>query len=46
MGMLIYIILYRLCLQNKQNAMINLKNDVVKNIQKPDDKKKFHQFWP
>jgi hypothetical protein len=28
-----------LCLVNEQNAMINLKNDMVKNIQKPDDKK-------
>ena len=28
--MLIYVILHRLCLVNKQNAMINLKNDVVK----------------
>jgi hypothetical protein len=27
--MLIYIILLRLCLDNEQNAMINLKNDVV-----------------
>jgi hypothetical protein len=40
MGMLIYIILRRLCLDNEQNAMINMKNDVVKNIQKLDDKKK------
>jgi len=40
MGMLIYIILRRLCLDNEQNATINLKNDVVKNIQKPDDYKK------
>jgi len=32
MGMLIYIILRRLCLDNEQNAMINMKNDVVKNI--------------
>jgi len=39
MGMLIYIILRRMCLDNKQNVMINLKNDVVKNIQKPDVKK-------
>jgi hypothetical protein len=37
--MLIYIILRRLCLDNEQNAMINLKNDTMKNIQKPDDKK-------
>jgi hypothetical protein len=28
-----------LCLDNEQNATINLKNDVVKNIQKPDDYK-------
>jgi len=31
--------LRRLRLVNEQNAMINLKNDMVKNIQKPDDKK-------
>jgi hypothetical protein len=31
MGMLIYVIVYRLCLVNEQNAMINLKNDMVKN---------------
>ena len=37
--MLIYIILRRLCLDNEQNTMINLKNDTMKNIQKPDDKK-------
>jgi len=30
MGMLIYVILHRLCLVNEHNAMINLKNDVVK----------------
>jgi hypothetical protein len=30
MEMLIYVILHRLCLVNKQNAMINLKNDMVK----------------
>jgi hypothetical protein len=34
---LIYIILHKLCLVNEQNAMINLKNDIVKNIQKPND---------
>jgi hypothetical protein len=39
MGKLIYVILCRLRLVNEQNAMINLKNDMVKNIQKPDDKK-------
>jgi hypothetical protein len=39
MGKLIYVILHRLCLVNEQNAMINLKNDMVKNIQKLDDKK-------
>jgi hypothetical protein len=38
MGMLIYIILHRLCLDNEQNAMINMKNDVVKNIYKLNDK--------
>jgi hypothetical protein len=37
MGMLIYIILRRLCLDNEQNAIIKLKNDVVENIKKPDD---------
>ena len=36
MGMLIYFILHRLCLVNEQNAMINLKNDVVKKIQTPN----------
>jgi hypothetical protein len=40
MGMLIYVILHRLCLVNEQNAIINLKNDIVKNTQKPDDSKK------
>jgi hypothetical protein len=30
----------RLCLVNEQNAIINLKNDIVKNTQKPDDSKK------
>jgi len=40
MGMLTYVILHRLCLINEQNAMINLKNDMVKNISKPNDKKK------
>jgi len=39
MRMLIYIILYRLCLVNEQTAMINLKNNVVKNIQKLNKKK-------
>jgi hypothetical protein len=39
MGMLIYVILHRLCLVNEHNAMINLKNDMVKNIQKPNEKK-------
>jgi hypothetical protein len=38
--MLIYVIIHRLCLVNEQNAMINLKNDIVKNIQKLNDKKK------
>jgi len=42
--MLIYVILYRLCLVNEQNAMINLKNDMVKNTQKPDDKKDSSDF--
>jgi hypothetical protein len=37
---LIYVILHRLCLVNEHNAMINLKNDMVKNTQKPDDTKK------
>jgi len=37
MGMLIYIILHRLYLDNEQNVMINLKNDVVKYIKKSDD---------
>ena len=36
--MLIYVILHKLCLVNEQNAMINLKNDMVKNTQKPDEK--------
>jgi hypothetical protein len=45
MGMLIYVIIHRLRVVNEQNAMINLKNDMVKNIQKLNDKKKFHQFW-
>ena len=40
MGMLIYVILHRLCLVNEQNAMINLKNDMVKNIHKRNDLKK------
>jgi hypothetical protein len=30
MGMLFYIILRILCLVNEQNAIINLKNDMVK----------------
>ena len=38
MRMLIYVILHRLCLVNEQNAMINLKNDMVKNIQKLNKK--------
>jgi hypothetical protein len=46
MVMLIYIILRRLCLDNEQNAMINMKNDVVKNIQKLDDKKKIPSILP
>jgi len=46
MGMLIYVILHKLCLINEQNAMINLKNDMVKNTQKSDDKKTFQRFWP
>jgi hypothetical protein len=38
MGTMTYvIILYRLCLVNEQNAMINLNNDMVKNIPKPND---------
>ena len=38
MGTMTYvIILYRLCLVNEQNAMINLNNDTVKNIPKPND---------
>ena len=44
-GMLIYIILHRLCLVNEHNAMINMKNDVMKNIQKPNIKK-FQRFGP
>jgi hypothetical protein len=40
MRMLIYVILHRSCLVNEHNAMINLKNDMVKNTQKPDDTKK------
>ena len=36
--MLIYVILHRLFLVNEQNAMKNLKNDMVKNIQKPNKK--------
>ena len=40
MEMLIYVIPHRLCLVNEQNAIINLKNDIVKNTQKPDDSKK------
>jgi hypothetical protein len=40
MKMLIYVIPYRLCLVDEQNAIINLKNDMVKNTQKPDDSKK------
>jgi hypothetical protein len=43
---LTYVILHSLCLVNEQNAMINLKNDMVKNIPKPNDKKNFHRFWP
>jgi len=38
MGILIYVILRRLFLVNEQNAMINLKNDMVKNILKLDEK--------
>ena len=37
MRMLIYVILHRLCIFNEWNAMINLKNNMVKNIQKPND---------
>jgi hypothetical protein len=33
MRILIYIILRGLCLVNKWNAIINLQNDMVKNIQ-------------
>jgi hypothetical protein len=44
MGMLIYVILHRLCLVNEQNAMINLKNDIVKNIQKLNEKKSSSDF--
>jgi hypothetical protein len=40
MKMLIYVIPYRLCLVDEHNAIINLKNDMVKNTQKPDDSKK------
>jgi len=39
MRMLIYIILHRLCLVNEQNAIINLKNEMVENTQKPNDTK-------
>jgi hypothetical protein len=41
MGMLIYIFLHRLCLDNEQNAMINMKNDVVKKSRN-QMKKNFH----
>jgi hypothetical protein len=44
MGMLIYVILHRLCLVDEQNAMINLKNDIVKNIQKLNEKKSSSDF--
>jgi hypothetical protein len=44
MGKLIYVILCRLHLVNEQNAMMNLKNHMVKNIQKPDDKKNSINF--
>jgi len=37
MGMLTYVILRRLCLVNEQNTMINMKNNMVKNIQKLND---------
>jgi hypothetical protein len=33
MGMLIYVILRGLCLVNEWNVIINLQNDMVKNIQ-------------
>ena len=33
MGMLIYVILRGLCLVNELNVIINLQNDMVKNIQ-------------
>jgi hypothetical protein len=36
---MIYVILRRLCLVNEQNAMINMKKDMVKNIKKLDNKK-------
>ena len=46
MRILIYIIILRgLCLVNKWNAIINLQNDMVKNIQNLTIKKN-HRFWP
>ena len=45
MGMLIYVILRGLCLVNEWNTIINLHNDMVKNIQNRTIKKKFHRFW-
>jgi hypothetical protein len=46
MGILIYIILCGLCLLNEWNAIINLQNDMVKNIQNRAKKNKFNRFWP
>jgi len=40
MRMLIYVILYRLCIVNEHNAMINLKNDMVKKHPKTERLKK------
>jgi hypothetical protein len=39
LGILIYIILRELCLINEWNAIINLQNDIVKNIQNQNKKK-------
>jgi len=36
MGMLIYVILHRLCFLNEWKAITNMQNDMVKNP-KPDD---------
>jgi hypothetical protein len=44
MGILIYIILRGLCLVNEWNAIINMHNDMVKNIQNLTIKKKSIDF--